>query len=482
MKGLVSLVGAGCGAGLITQLGVERLRQCDAVVYDDLIPPETLMLAPEAEHICMGKRAGRHSAGQEEICARLIQLAREGRRVVRLKGGDPYVFGRGGEEMLALMAAGVPCEEIPGVTSAIAVPAMAGIPVTHRGVSRGFAVVTAHTGDDDGLPGYFAAMAGFPGTLVVLMGLGRLAQIAQSLVEAGRAPETPCAVVSGGGAPQHYCIRGTLADIAARAAGAEPPAVIVIGAAAALELRPGYSLPLDGVLVGLTGTRRMNEKLAGELRALGAETFTACELELAPLPEADNTPTDCDCLAFTSAAGVELYFERLLKSGRDARSLAAVRLAAIGRATAAALASHGLRADIVPEAQTGASLASALLAGLPEGARICLYRSAQGDGSLAGRLRARFDVRDIRAYTAAPGAYTAPRRLVERAGVLAFASAAGARAALERLAPVPEGTVLAAIGAPTARALQGMPNRVVTAAEPSAAALAQAIYALYTQE
>ena len=215
--------------------------------------------------------------------------------------------------------------------------------------------------------------------------------------------------------------------------------------------------------MGLTGTRRMNEKLAGELRALGAETFTACELELAPLPEADNTPTDCDCLAFTSAAGVELYFERLLKSGRDARSLAAVRLAAIGRAT-------------------GASLASALLAGLPEGARICLYRSAQGDGSLAGRLRARFDVRDIRAYTAAPGAYTAPRRLVERAGVLAFASAAGARAALERLAPVPEGTVLAAIGAPTARALQGMPNRVVTAAEPSAAALAQAIYALYTQE
>ncbi len=258
MKGLVSLVGAGCGAGLITQLGVERLRQCDAVVYDDLIPPETLLLAPEAEHVCMGKRAGRHSAGQEEICARLIQLAREGRRVVRLKGGDPYVFGRGGEEMLALMAAGVPCEEIPGVTSAIAVPAMAGIPVTHRGVSRGFAVVTAHTGDDDGLPGYFAAMAGFPGTLVVLMGLGRLAQIAQSLVEAGRAPETPCAVVSGGGAPQHYCIRGTLADIAARAAGAEPPAVIVIGAAAALELRPGYSLPLDGVLVGLTGTRRMN--------------------------------------------------------------------------------------------------------------------------------------------------------------------------------------------------------------------------------
>ncbi len=476
MSGFVSLVGAGCAPGLITLLGLERLRRCDAVVYDELIDPELLLSAPPgAERLYVGKRAGRPSAKQEEISALLLRLAAEGKRVVRLKGGDPYVFGRGGEELLALAAAGAACEEIPGVSSAVAVPALAGIPVTHRALSRGFAVVTAHTAEG-GLPEYFDSLADFPGTLVVLMGLGRLGEIAARLAAAGVDAGTPCAVAAEGAAAR-YCIRGTLADIAARAKDAAPPAVIVIGPAAALDLRPGRSLPLAGARVGLTGTRRMNARLARELRALGAEPFTACELTLSPLPAADGAPTGCGCLVFTSAEGVRLYFERLARRGGDARSLAGGKIACVGRATAAALMERGLRADLVPEGQTTAALAGLLLSELPPGTEVCLYRSAQGDAALAERLSARFAVRDIRAYTAVPGEYMAPRPLIESAAAFAFTSAAGARAALARLSPLPAGALLAALGEPTARALGGLPNRVAVAAAPDARSLAEAVAA-----
>ena len=241
MTGTVYLVGAGCGAAdLITVRGLRLLQRCDVVVYDDLIAPELLDQAPApAARLYMGKREGRHSAVQEEICAKLVELARAGKNVVRLKGGDPFVFGRGGEEAMALLAAEVPFEVVPGVTSAIAIPAQAGIPVTHRGVSQSFHVVTAHTADTpDGLPEYLDQLAPLPGTLVFLMGLSRLEAIARRLMETGKHPDTPAAVVSGGNSPHPATVRGTLGDIAAktRAAGVRPPAVIVVGEAAALEL------------------------------------------------------------------------------------------------------------------------------------------------------------------------------------------------------------------------------------------------------
>lgn len=241
MTGSVYLVGAGCGqADLITVRGLRLLQRCDAVVYDDLIAPELLDEVPaQAPRLYMGKREGQHSATQAEICAKLVELARAGKTVVRLKGGDPFVFGRGGEEALALQAAGVPFEVVPGVTSPIAIPALAGIPVTHRGVSQSFHVITAHTADTpDGLPEHFDNLARLPGTLVFLMGLSRLEIIAQRLMEAGKAPETPAAVVSGGNSPHPATIRGALADIAAktRAAGVQPPALIVVGEVAALDL------------------------------------------------------------------------------------------------------------------------------------------------------------------------------------------------------------------------------------------------------
>ncbi len=240
--GKVYLVGAGCGAAdLITVRGLRLLENCGAVVYDGLLDPGLLDSAPEsAQRIYVGKRRGRHSMAQADINALLIAKAREGKTVVRLKGGDPFVFGRGGEEALALQAAGVDWEYVPGVTSAVAVPGAAGIPVTHRGTSRGFHVVTAHTADTpDGLPEDLEDLARLPGTLVFLMGLAQLEDLARRLTEAGLDPRTPAAVISGESAPRPMEVRGTLGNIAERArlAGAEAPAVILVGGTAGMDLK-----------------------------------------------------------------------------------------------------------------------------------------------------------------------------------------------------------------------------------------------------
>ena len=237
--GRVALVGAGCGrADLITVRGLRLLQQCRAVVYDNLIDTALLDTAPAgAERIYVGKRSGRHSAPQAEINAALIALAQRGGLTVRLKGGDPYVFGRGGEEALALQRAGIPFEVVPGITAAIAVPAEAGIPVTHRGVSRAVHIITAHTQDETPDFSGWAALAA-DGTLVFLMGLQRLPQIAAGLLAGGLPPATPAAVLSGGNAPHPAAVRASLGEIAAaaRAAGVEAPAVIVVGGVAGMEL------------------------------------------------------------------------------------------------------------------------------------------------------------------------------------------------------------------------------------------------------
>ena len=239
--GTVYLVGAGCGkADLITVRGLRLLQNCGAVVYDELIDPELLDEVPaRALRLPMGKRAGRRGASQEEICAKLVELAQGGTDVVRLKGGDPFVFGRGGEEAQALQAAGIPFEVVPGVTSAVSIPALAGIPVTHRGLSRSFHVAAAHTaGTADGLPEDLDRLAALSGTLVFLMGLSQLERLAGRLLAAGKDPATPAAVVSGGNAPHPAAVRGTLGDIVekTRAANVQPPAVILVGGVAALEL------------------------------------------------------------------------------------------------------------------------------------------------------------------------------------------------------------------------------------------------------
>lgn len=237
--GKVYLVGAGCGAAdLITVRGLRLLERCGAVVYDGLLARELLDAAPEgAERIYVGKRRGRHSMAQEEICALLIAKAREGKTVVRLKGGDPFVFGRGGEEALALQAAGIEWEYVPGVTSAVAVPGEAGIPVTHRGVSRSFHVITAHTADPAEEP-RLEELVRLEGTLVFLMGLSRLEELTCRLMAAGLPGSTPAAVISGKNAPRPRVVRGTVEEIAERTreAGVEAPAVIVVGGTAGMAL------------------------------------------------------------------------------------------------------------------------------------------------------------------------------------------------------------------------------------------------------
>lgn len=239
--GRVDLVGAGCGkADLITRRGWDLLRRCEAVVYDDLIDPALLDAVPEsAPRIYAGKRAGKHAMKQEEINQTLVQLAQEGKRVVRLKGGDPFLFGRGGEEAMALHAAGIPWDVTPGIPSPLGIPAEAGIPVTQRGLSRSLHIVTAHTSDTpDGLPEDLEQLAALSGTLVFLMGLRQLPRLTQRLMEAGKAPETPAAVLSGGNSPHPVQVRAPLSRLAqaAKEANAQPPAILLVGDVAGVEL------------------------------------------------------------------------------------------------------------------------------------------------------------------------------------------------------------------------------------------------------
>lgn len=457
MAGAVYLVGAGCGrADLITVRGQRLLEGCDAVVYDDLIDPALLEYAPaEARRIYMGKRSGRHSAPQQEITAALIALAREGKTVVRLKGGDPFVFGRGGEEMLALKEAGIPCEEVPGISSAIAIPAAAGIPVTHRGLSRSFHVITGHTADTpDGLPPELERLAGLEGTLVFLMGLGRLEQIARRLMAGGRGADTPAAVLSGGNSPNPAAVRGTLGDIAGKAAGVRSPAVFVVGETAGLDLSPTALRPLEGVRVGVTGTDRVAVRLAEALEELGAACIRLEHPRVEPLDWPLEVLEGRDkWLVFTSANGVEVFFRRLREARRDVRTLAGFRFGVIGRATGAALEERGILPDLCPEEQTGRGLARRLGTAVRPGEEILLLRSREGSRELPRLLKeAGCQVRDVATYRLAAG--EGPE-VLPPVDVLTFASAGGAERFLERYGAVPEGCTCLCIGAVTAAALAG---------------------------
>lgn len=462
-QGCVYLVGAGCGAAdLITVRGLRLLRACDVVVYDDLIAPALLEeVPPVAERHYMGKRLGAHSASQAKICELLIAKAQAGKTVVRLKGGDPFVFGRGGEEMLALMQAGVPCEEVPGISSAIAIPAEAGIPVTHRRLSRSVHIVTAHTADTaDGLPGDLDVLARLEGTLVFLMGLRQLSRLAAGLLAAGKAPDTPAAVVSGGNAPHPAAVRGTLADIAEKARGVRPPAVVVVGPTAALELTAAMPRPLTGVTVGLTGTAAVTDKLRPALETLGAQVFLAERSRVERLPLSIDLETLCGgtrhWLVFTSANGVRLFFDALTEHGIDLRRLHACRFAVIGAGTAAALQSRGIRADLCPKKFTTAALAQALLDTVPAGEQVWLLRSAHGSPALAEALAEQHPVRDVPLYRLSADPQTAAQaeRRLEEMDVLVFSSASGVELYFAAHREVPERTACVCIGEVTAAALR----------------------------
>ena len=476
--GFVSLVGAGCGsADLITVRGRERLQTCGAVVYDDLIDPELLGLIPAgAERYYMGKRGGRRGAEQAEISERLICLARRGLRVVRLKGGDPLVFGRGGEEAQALAAAGVLYEIVPGVSSAIAIPAAAGVPVTHRGVSRSFHVVTARTAEKANLE-ELERLAGLEGTLVFLMGLEQLPKIVQGLLRAGKSPNTPAAVLSGGNSPYWAEARGTLADIVERAVTVLPPAVIVIGPTAAMDLRAPLSRPLEGKRIGVVGTDVMAGKLRRELEELGAYVIRPIRLVLeevsVELPAGLESP---GWIVLTSANGVELFFRQLEREGRDIRSIAHRRFAVIGPGTGAAFAARGIRPDLCPEEHTSRGLGLALCAAAEPGEDVLLYRSAQGSRELPRLLESGgFEVRDLGVYRLR----TDPLwKELPALDCLSFASAGGVERFWEQYGEIPSRIPCVCIGAVTAQKLRSRTDAPVwTAQETSAKSMAQAIQA-----
>jgi uroporphyrinogen III methyltransferase/synthase len=390
----VYLVGAGPGdPGLLTARALELIANADVIIHDRLIPAGALDGArPEVELIYAGKQGGGESTTQSEIERLLVEHGRGGRTVVRLKGGDPFVFGRGGEEAETLVAAGIPFEVVPGVTAGVAATAYAGIPVTHRELSSAVAFVTGH--EDPGKPESsldWDALAAFPGTLVVYMGMRQLESIAARLIAAGRDPEQPAAVIERGTMPEQRTVTATLATIAPRAGeeGVRAPAVAVLGPVVGLREQLAWfeRRPLAGLTVAVTRARAQGSELASRLQALGAAVVEAPAIRIAPTDGPAPDLRDYDLLCVTSPNGVRLLFERLALAGRDARALAGARVAAIGPGTAAALQDHGVIADVVPERFVAEGLVEAL-ADVPV-KRALIARAAHARDVLPEALRAR---------------------------------------------------------------------------------------------
>ena len=400
---MIYLVGSGPGdPGLFTLRGLRCLQEADAVVYDRLAPESLLRHArPDAECHYVGKKPGDEGAmKQEEINALLVDLGRAGKTVVRLKGGDPYVFGRGGEEALTLIGAGLPFEVVPGVTSGIAAPAYAGIPVTHRGLSTSVAFVTGHEDPTKGRSDVdWSRVADAADTLVLYMGVGRLREISAHLVSAGRTPETPVAVIRWGTVPEQRTVTGTLEDIADRVeeANLKPPAITVVGEVVSLReagLDWYERRPLFGRRVVVTRARAQAGELSAELEKLGAEIleFPTIEVrppeDLGPLDAAIRDLDSFDWLVFTSVNGVEAFVARLAHHGLDLRAVPRkARIAAIGPATAERVREGGLRVDVVPREFRAEALIEELAAGELAGQRVLIPRARVAREILPERLR-----------------------------------------------------------------------------------------------
>ena len=490
--GRVALVGAGCGkADLITLRGLWLLRQCQAVVYDDLIDTALLDEAPEsAARIYMGKRSGSHAAAQSEICDKLIELARAGLQVVRLKGGDPYLFGRGGEEMLALREAGIPCQEVPGIPSAIGIPAEAGIPVTHRGISRSLHIVTAHTADTpNGLPEDLGALAKLSGTLVFLMGLRQLPLIAAKLMASGKDGNTPAAVLSGGNAPHSAFVRAPLSRLAeaTKEAGVTAPAVILIGDVADMDLAGAARKPsgytehtycgghgdlsaakkkLEGLSIGVTGTKAVAAKQLAMLRSLGAQGLWILRSDIKELPIGPALKAlerDPRWIVFTSAGGVDVFFRQTPQKEIDRLSLSTHKFAVIGAATGEALVQQGFPVSLCPKCFTGEALAAELAAAANPGERILLLRSAIASPTLPKILRQEgFSVDDIPIYDLTCESFMEP---LPEMDYLTFSSSSGVTMFFERYGQLPEKTRPVCIGSVTARTLSQYTDRTFLTAE-----------------
>lgn len=409
IQGFVYLVGAGPGdRNLITRKALDCLFTCDTVVYDYLATDRLLEeVGPDCEKIYVGKKAGCHTMAQEEINQILIAKAKEGKKVVRLKGGDPMVFGRGGEEALALKQERIPFEIVPGVTSVTAALSSAGIPVTHRGLSRSFHVMTGHTlGKEGGLPEDFSLFARCPGTLIFLMGLNNMEQIVEGLLQQGKEGGTPAAVIENGTLPEQRVVRGSLKNIAelVKEQGIHAPAIIVVGAVAALSLESEVQSPLKKIKCGLVGTDSFVNKLTKALESKGADTRHLISMSMIPsddkeILDALEEISDFTWLVFTSVNAVRLFFGILWNSGKDYRVLGNLKFAVAGSGTEKELEKYGIRADFIPSQYCSTVLGEELSQMLKAADRVLIPRAAGGSSSLTKALSdRRIYVRDIILY------------------------------------------------------------------------------------
>lgn len=387
-KGMVYLVGAGPGdPGLITVKGLDCVGRADVLIYDRLAGEGILSKArSDAEMIYVGKGPDRHTLKQDEINRLLVDKALEGKTVARLKGGDPFVFGRGGEEAEALFKAGIPFEIVPGVTSAVAVPAYAGIPVTHRGLSSSFSVITGNEDPEKAESDIdWQGIANSAGTLVFLMGMANISSIAGSLIRNGRPKETPAAVIRWGTRPEQRTLVGTLENIASRAVeeGFSNPSVIVVGDVVALREKLAWfeKRPLSGCRVLVTRSREQASELSRRIEELGgaAVEFPTIVIgdpeDYTPLDRAVKSASIYNWIIFTSANGVNFFFNRLFELNMDIRELKGINICAIGPKTKEKLEGYGIRVDYVPDEYRAEEIAAGLKGRINPGHRVLLPRA-----------------------------------------------------------------------------------------------------------
>ena len=416
-KGVVYLIGAGPGdAGLMTVKGSGLLQWADVVVYDRLVDEGLLSnVRSDAELIYVGKSSGSHTVKQDDINRILVAKAKEGKSVVRLKGGDPMVLGRGGEEAEALFKHKISFAVVPGVTSAIAVPEYAGIPVTHRGLAASFAVVTGHEDPTKGESSVeWGELASAADTLVCLMGMGNLAAIVDEMLKGGRSPETPVALIRDGTTPRQYTVVGKLSTIVKKAERAKlkPPVVIVVGEVVNLRDKLAWfdKQPLFGKRVLVTRSRAQASVLSRMLAERGAEAVELPVIEVKDLPDTSELDDAIDHLKdyqwilFTSANGVDAVWQRMRAMGLDARSFGAARIGAIGPATAERLQDLGVYPDFISQEYTSESILEGMEQLGVAGCRMLLPRSDIAPRDLVeGLIRLGAEPFDVAAYrTAAP--------------------------------------------------------------------------------
>lgn len=486
----VYIAGAGPGNIEYMTVKVKRLLQtCDVIIYDSLVDIEVLELCrADAEIIYAGKRAGHHSMKQEEISALIVQKAMEGNTVLRLKGGDPFVFGRGPEECEELKKNGIPYEVIPGITSAVAVPMSAGIPVTNRNMARSFTVITGHTASGELKDEIdFEALAHTKGTLVFLMGLGAIGNITDSLISSGMDENVPAAVISNGTMINQYVLRGTLGTITDRCKedpNAVSPAIIVVGEVTGLDLNSDVRDGLEGINIIACGTMDFCKREEALLQEHGARVTKVPVVQIKEIKQEQNKDDvisdiinrEYDAIAFTGRNAIRIFMERLNKSGADIRSLYNIDILAIGSSTASFLKEYGINADGIPDEYTSDGLASLIIQrantikkdienkeDISCRYKVLIPRAAKGNDVLASKLQdagVAFD--EIALYDTLANDHISEH--IERvcslcstnAGIydyITFASAEGVRLFIQNGGVIPKGVKPVCIGKYTQKAL-----------------------------